>query len=244
MWSLRGILEKIPFDSPVAEDKVPLDFSQLEVPYYIKNGFKASIIYVDDSYPADAACSIYSPKNVVTVVIIMKRKYEAAFSSWLETHGSGGTGVCCKRRELYCHEVAHLIAIIRAFPGDRSSKVREDFLERLRKKFDKSVGAAQNSRALHFVSMEKPGESPSVFDKDHFRYDDDSLNYFQLYQELMFPYDKMVETISSLGEVYKKTKAITFSDVERASLVAEGFFDAFPEKLAAFKDLLAEKLVK
>ena len=242
LWSIQNILEKIPFDTPSAGGDVHLDFSQLAVSYYIKNWFKVSIIYTDDSFPVDAACSIYSPKNAVTVVFIMKRKYENSLRLWLDKRDGNCLDDCCRRRELYCHETAHLIAIIRAYPSDRSSKAREDFLEKLRKKFNKSISIAQNSRAVPFVSMEKPGESPSVFDKDHFRYYDDNLNYFKLYQELVFPYDRMIEAITPLGEIYKNTKSITYSDVAKETFVSKNFFDIFSEKLAAFQELLTEKL--
>ena len=244
LWSVHNILEKIPFDIPVTEDAVHLDFLQLAVSYYVKNWFKVSIIYVDDSYPVDATCTIYSPKNVITVVFFTKRKYEESLNSWIKTREDKYLDDCCRRRELYCHETAHLIAIIRAYPSDRSSMVRDDFLEKLRQKFNKSISIAQNSRAVPFgsVSMEKPGESPSVFDKDHFRYDDDSLNYFKLYQELMFPYDKMLNAITPLGNIYKNTNNVTFGDVARETLVARSFFDVFSDKLADFQELLAEKL--
>jgi hypothetical protein len=59
LWSVQNILEKIPFNSPVTENALHLDFSQLAVPYYVKNGFKVSIFYRDDSYPVDASCVIY-----------------------------------------------------------------------------------------------------------------------------------------------------------------------------------------
>jgi len=247
LWSVYNILEKIPFDAPVTEGAVHLDFSSMAVPYYIKNGFKVSIFYKDDSFPVDAACSIYSPKNVVTVVIIIKRKYEDSLRSWLFTHEDRYLENCCRRRELYCHEVSHLVAIVRAYPSDRSSKVREDFIGKLRGKFNKSINAAENSRAIPLlgsISVESPGESPSVFDKDHFRYDNDSLNFFKLYQELMFPYDRMSNTIAPLIEKYKKTSSITFDDVAREALVAKNFFDIFHEKFTAFQGLLVESLPK
>jgi|TergutMp193P3_1026864.scaffolds.fasta_scaffold00266_13 hypothetical protein len=242
LWSVQQILEKIPFDSPAAGDAVHLDFSQLTVPYYLKNGFKVSIFYKDDSFPVDAVCSIYSPENVVTIVIIIKRKYEENLNSWLNTHENEYLDDCCRRRELYCHEVTHLIAIIRAYPSERSSMAREDFRDKLRRKFDKSINNAQNTKAVSFVSEEKPGESPSVFDKDHFRYDDDSLNYFKLYQELMFPFDKMIIAVTPLSEIYKRESIITFEEVAKETLVAKNFFDIFPEKLTAFLDMLAKKL--
>ena len=239
LWSLNDVLAKIPFNDPPDQNLVDLDFSEIAAPYYVKHDFKVSIIYAD-SLPYEACCSIYSPTNIVTVVIIMKREYESYFRAWL-----GGdmqvTKQCCFRRELYCHEACHLIGIIRAFPSDRSSKAREDFLVKIRDKFEKSVKTAEDIKAVPF-STENLGESPSVFDKDHFCYGDDNLNYFELYKELMFPYDRMVAAIAPLRKKYKKTNSISFDDVAEVTLVSKNFFVIFPEKLKAFQELLAEKL--
>ena len=242
LWSLHDLIKKLPFDSPVEDDAIHMDFSKLAVPYYVKNWFKVSIFYQDDSYPVDAACLIYSPKNIVTVVFIMKKKFENTFKLWFDTQDEKILDDCCRRRELYCHETCHLIAMIRAYPSDRSTKVREDFLIKLKKKFDKSINAAQDSRVVPLVSIENPGESPSVFDKDHFRYENDSLNFFLLYQELMFPYDRMVDSMPLMVEIHKMGNGITFYDVAKKTFVAKNFFDTFPEKLAGFRQLLAEEL--
>jgi len=244
LWSVKSILEEIPFDTPITGDAFHLDFSQLAVPHYVKNGFKVSIVYKDNSFPVDAVCSIYSPKNVVTVVIIMKRKYEESFRLWLDTHDDKYLPDCCRRRELYCHEIAHLIAIIRAYPSDRSSKVREDFLEKLRKKFNKSISNEKTLRAFPLISMEEADSSPAVFEKDHFRYDEDSLNYFKLFQELMLSYDRTVSAISKLSEKYRVTKSITFTDVAKETFATKGFLELFPEKLTELQGVLAEMLIK
>jgi hypothetical protein len=222
-------LFKIPFDSPI-DEPVDLDFSEIAAPYYVKSGFKASIL-CEDSLPYEACCSIYSPKNVVTIVIILKKRYENDFKAWL----NGNTQFldsCCLRRELYCHEACHLIAIIRAFPGDRSSRIQEDFKTKIKEKFAKSVNSAKEQKAVPLVSIEQPGDSPSVFDKDHFRYGNDDLSYFRLYQELMFSHDKMISTLQKLC---KNTKG----DVTKIT-----FFKIFPEKLTAFRKLLLEEMGK
>jgi len=242
LWSVKSILEKIPFDYPVTEDALHIDFSQLAVPYFIKNTFKVSLFFKDNTFPVDASCSIYSPKNVVTVVLVIKRKYEDSLKSWLATKEDEFLVDSCRRRELYCHEISHLIAIIRAYPSNRSSKVREDFIEKLQNKFSKSIAMAQTSKAIPLISVENPGESPSSFDKEHFRYEDDSLNFFKLYQELMFPYDRMEETMATLIEKHKMTNSITFNDVAKAALVPKNFFDVFPEKLVEYQDFLAKNL--
>jgi hypothetical protein len=138
--------------------------------------------------------------------------------------------------------VALLIAIMRAFPSDRSSQAKEDFITKIKEKFAKSVKRAEDKKAVSLISTERLGKSPSVFDKDHFRYGDDNLNYFDLYKELMFPYDRMINAIGPLSEKYKKTNIITVDDVAEVTLVSKDFFDIFPEKLVAFQELLAEKM--
>jgi hypothetical protein len=192
LWSLHDVLKEVPFDTPITEQAVHLDFSRMAVPYYLKDGFRVSFLYADDSYPSDAACLIYSPRNVVTIVIILKRKFEDALKARLTNPDDAILlELCCRRRELYCHEICHLVAIMRAFPSERSSKAREDFIEKLREKFAKSMSEAENSMSVPLVSVESRGDSPSVFDKDHFRYGNDNLNYFRLYDQLMLNYDTM-----------------------------------------------------
>jgi len=242
LWSLKDVLAKIPFDEPPSDNLVALDFSEINASYYIKNNFKAVIIY-KDSLPYEASCSIYCPKNTVVVVVIIKKEYEDAFRA-LKSGDKSVLQKCCLRRELYSHEVSHLIAIMRAFPSDRSSQARVEFIEKIKEKFNKSVETAQDKKAIPFASKEELGRSPSVFDKDHFRYGDDNLNYFDLYKELMFPYDNMISSIEPLREINKKSKGITFDDVAEVTLVSKGFFDIFPEKLTAFQQLLVEKLFK
>jgi len=242
LWSLNEVLEKIPFDNPPDSDPVDIDFSEIAAPHYVKNNFKVSIIY-EDSLPYEACCSIYSPKNVVTIVIIMKRIYEEYFKAW-KNGDKQFLNQCCFRRELYCHEACHLIAIIRAFPSDRSSKARDDFLEKIKEKFSKFINTAEEIKAVPLVSAENPNVSPSIFDKEHFRYSNDSVNYFGLYQELMLPYDRMVNAIEPLCEVFKKTKNISFEDVAHETLVSQNFFDIFPEKLTVLRELLSKKIFR
>ena len=240
LWSLRNILEKIPFDSPVIGKAVHLDFSDAAVPYYVKSGFKVSIIYTDDSFPVDAACSIYSPKNTVTVVIMVKRKFEDTFKVWLDKHEDAYFEICCRRRELYCHETCHLVAIIRAFPSCRSSMVRADFLKKIKAKFDKSINGAENSMSIPLVSGEKPGESPSVFDKDHFRYENDDLNYFRLYDELMLDHEAMRKALKAICGSGKMT--IYLEDISRETLAPLSFFQLFPDKINTIRELLTARL--
>jgi len=241
LWSLKEVIAKIPFDNPSDSDTVDIDFSEIAAPYYVKQGFKVSIIY-EDSLPYEACCSIYSPKNVVTIVIIMKRVYESNFKAW---QGGDKTFLkqSCFRRELYTHESCHLIAIIRAFPSDRSSRAREDFINKIKEKFSKTVNTAEEIKAVPLISAETPSASPSVFDKEHFRYSNDDVNYFKLYQELMLPYDRLVDAIEPLYDILEKTMNITIEDVARETFVSENFFTLFPEKLTVLKELLSKRIV-
>jgi hypothetical protein len=240
LWSLKDVLTKIPFDKPVDSEQLTLDFSGLDVPYYVKTGFKVLFVY-NDSIPYAASCSIYSPKDTVVVVIVMRKQYEEAFKTWLESHDPGVLDSCCLRRELYCHEICHLIAIIRAFPSDRSSKVREDFIARIKEKFSKSVNSAEELKPVP-ISMERLGASPSAFDKDHFRYDNDGLNYFRLYQELMLNYEKMIDAVQALCSTITGGRSITLNDIAQQTLVPRHFFQLFPEKFTALQELLAEEI--
>jgi hypothetical protein len=241
LWSLKDVLAKIPFDVP-SEGLVDLDFSEIAAPYYVKDVFKVSFVY-KDSLPYEACCTIYSPRRVVTVVIIMKRQYEDSLKKWIGDHTQAvDTG--CLRRELYCHETCHLVAIIRAFPSDRSSRVREDFIAKIKEKFAKSVDSAEELKAVPLVSLDPEGASPSAFDKDHFRYGNDTLNYFRLYQELMLNYDKMIIAVEHLCAQIAKTRPITFRDVAQETLIYMYFFQLFPEKLTEFKELLVEEMGK
>lgn len=238
LWSLKAILDKIPFDTPV-DNVSELDFSELAVPYYVKYDFKVSILY-EDSLPYEASCAIYSPKHKVTVVIILKKQYEYSLKAWLAGNAQVRTQ-CCRRRELYCHETCHLIAIIRAFPSDRYARVREDFIAKIKEKFAKSIASAEGLKAVPFISVEQADTSPSAFDKEHFRYSNDSLNYFRLYQELMLVHSKMTSAVKKLCNLDRQ---ITFDDVAQETLVSYEFFQLFPEKLTELKELLLEEMSK
>ena len=241
--ALQQVIEKIPFDSP-ASGLIDVDFSELAVPYHVKNSFNLSIDY-EDLLPYEASCSIYSPKNKVTVVLIMRKEYEEDLRAY--NNGDNTTlDNCCLRRELYCHEVCHLIAIIRAYSSNRDSRVREEFIHRIQNKFTKSMGNAMNKKAVpweNFASIESLNISPSSFDKEHFRYDDDSLNYFKLYEELMLPEDKMFAAAEKLANI-ARTKQLNYSDVAKETFVSKRFFDLFPDKRDRLNELIVEELNK
>jgi len=237
LWSMQDVLKAIPFNSPTGET-VHLDFSKMAVPYYVRNGFKVSIFFVDDTFPVDASCSIFSPQNIVTIVIIIKRRFEEALSTWLKRGDDSVFASCCRRRELYCHETSHLIAIIRAYPSDRSSKVRQDFLDKIKEKFEASIHADQSSMTIRLISEERPGDSPSVFDKDHFRYKDDNLNYFRLYAELMLDYDTLRDALKNINAFARPF--IRIDEISKQTLVSSQFFTIFPDKIIDIRKILEE----
>jgi hypothetical protein len=234
---MQEILKAIPFNIPTGEN-VHLDFSKMAVPYYVKEGFKVSIFYVDDTFPVDASCSIFSPQEIVTIVIMIKGKFEDALGTWLKRDDVSVFNSCCRRRELYCHEASHLIAIIRAFPSNRYSKVRQDFLEKIRRKFEASIHAEQSFMAIGLISGERPGDSPSVFDKDHFRYEGDNLNYFRLYAELMLDYDTLRNALKNICAANKPY--ITLDEIAEQTFVPSQFFTIFPEKITEIRKILEE----
>ncbi|MDR1031193.1 MAG: hypothetical protein LBL76_10030 [Treponema sp.] len=244
LWSLKAILDKIPFNEPVDKSKMVLDFSKIDVPYYVKHDFKVFFIYTDE-LRYEASCSIYSPEKKVGVVIFMKKKYEKSLKQWC-TNGQDSTKQlddCCLRRELYCHEACHLIAIIRAYPCVRSSLVRDDFLAQINKKFEKAVAKNEELKDVP-ISLEKTGSSPSVFDKDHFRYENDDLNYFRLYAELMFSYEYMMDAVKSLSIKIETGNSITLDDIAQQTFISSNFFNFFPEKLTALREFLAEEMME
>jgi len=241
--SLQQILEKIPFDKP-SLNPVDINFSKIAAPCHVKDVFNLSIEY-ENLLPYQASCSIYTPKNKVTVVIVMKKEFEEA----LVTYNNGDFSTldqCCLRREIYCHEVCHLSAIIRAYSSNRDSRIREEFIKRIEDKFTISMGNAVNKNTVpweNFAAIEPQNTSPSAFDKEHFRYADDSLNYFQLYENLMLPEDKMFEAAGKLAEI-SKVRQLNYNDVAKETFVSKRFFDLFPEKRDKLNELIVEELNK
>jgi hypothetical protein len=239
LWAMQDILKKIPFDRP-AGGAVHLNFSDMQVPYYVKNGFRVSIFYEDETFPLDAVCCIFSPQNTVTIVIIIKQKFEDALDRWLRTGDSSKLDLCYRRRELYCHEICHLFAIITAYPSNRSRSVRKDFEAKIKKKFDDSIRADQSMAASGFISQEGPNDSPSDFDKDHFRYENDHLNYFLLYAELMLPYDTLFELLKRVCSTKEPGEPIYPTEILRGTCVQPLFFIKFPDKRADIRKILEE----
>ncbi|MDR2702327.1 MAG: hypothetical protein LBB72_07845 [Spirochaetaceae bacterium] len=236
---MQDILKSIPFDKPAGKT-VHLDFSRMEVPYYVKNWFKVSIFYEDDTFPVDAVCSIFSPQDTVTIVIVIKRKFEDALNRWIKNNDASILDLCYRRRELYSHETSHLIAIIRSYPSNRSQKVRKDFEAKIRKKFYDSIGTDQSMMDSGFISQEKPNDSPSDFEKDHFCYENDNLNYFKLYAELMLPYNTLYDSLKKVCSTKKPGDFFSIGEILEGTLVEPSFFIKFPDKESEIRSILKE----
>ena len=239
LWTMKDILENIPFNRPAGE-AVHLNFSDMEVPYYVKNWFRISIFYVDDTFPSDAVSLIVSVKNSLTLVMIIKQRYEENLRIWLENGDASIYDLCCRRRELYCHETCHLIAIIMAYPSNRSKMVRKDFEAKIRKKFNDSICADQSMMTSGFISQEGPNDSPSDFDKDHFHYENDNLNYFGVYAELMLPYDTLYNALKNLCSTRKPGEFLYINEILQGTCVHPTFLIKFPDKKAEIIKILEE----
>lgn len=59
---------------------------------------------------------------------------------------------------------------------------------------------------------------------------------------MILPYDRMKNAVASLCDNIKKTGAITFDDVAKETFVSKDFFDIFPEKLTALRELLSKEI--
>jgi len=115
--SIKGILEQIPLDNPVTADRFFIDPSKTDnVPQHLKTKFQIMFRYQLGT-PYAAACLIYSPKDTVTVVIIIKKEYEMFFHAFLKNFPTDKQLIqVCSRRSVYVHEICHMIAVIRLFP--------------------------------------------------------------------------------------------------------------------------------
>jgi hypothetical protein len=233
--SIKGILDKIPLDNCFISDRLfikPADLNN--VPYYLKNNFQIVFRYKND-IPYDAACLIYSPKNVVTVVIIIKKKYESLFEDFLNSFPTDkDINDICSRRSIYVHEICHLVAAIKLFPDNYITSTRQAFRKKVEAKFGKEVDDAEDKQ--FFAHFEK-NIPPFIFSNDHFQYEGDKLNYNELYQEIMISDEKIKETVKKMfdSKMYKKLKIYPIHEwISILTQVDQGFFIAFSNKKEVF----------
>jgi hypothetical protein len=233
--SIKGILDEIPLDAPVIPDRVFIDPSKLEkVPQYLKSNFKIMFRYKLGT-PYDAACLIYSPKDTVTVVVIINKKYEMLFHTFLKNFPTDkDLQEICTRRSIYVHEICHLIAAIALFPNNYDTATRQIFRQKVSAKFGQEINEADGRQ--FFAHFEKT-VPPFIFSNDHFRYTGDEYNYYELYQEIMISDDQISEAVNKMFEpkmvdklrgfpLNKWIAIITYIDPE--------FFDVFIDKKEVF----------
>jgi hypothetical protein len=176
-----------------------------------------------------------SPENnyTYTVIIIINKKFELDFQNQetINDFLKRDYRMVCRRRELYCHEVCHLVAIIRAFPSYRDKPSTLNFLsnilngnnedyvktrvETLEKKFFQKTKESFNSvlsglkTMLVFnitLSFNDFEDTPSEFDRDHFPYAEDELNYFKLFSEFMVSDKKLRKHMGKFSEYIRAGK--------------------------------------
>jgi len=231
--SIDGILEKIPFDRPEARNRFIIETNDLsDIPYHIRRFIDVCFIY-SANVAFDACCVLQKTISIYTVIIIINKKFESDFQQQetITDFLNRDYKTVCRRRELYCHEVCHLTAIIRAFPSYRDKPSQFNFLSRifidnyektkvesLEKKFYQKTKESFNNvlsglrTMLTFnitLSFNDFENTPSDFDRDHFPYADDDLNYFKLFSEFMVSDKKIKKHIGKIIEYIKEGKIET-----------------------------------
>ena len=233
--SIKGILEMIPLDTPFVDDRFFIKPSELNnVPQYLKSNFQIMFRYKPNT-PYEAACLIYSPEKTVTVVIIINKKYETLFHSFLRHFPTNKQLIdVCSRRSIYVHETCHLVAAIKLFPNNYDAATRQIFKDKVAAKFGKEMNDAEGKQFfLHFEGT----VPPFIFSNDHFQYDGDKLNYNELYQEIMITDEQIKETVKKMfgEEMREKLKVFPINEwIAMLIQIAPGFFLAFSNKKEIF----------
>jgi hypothetical protein len=228
--SVRGILNCIPFDKPFISNRFNISTDELKgIPLFIRQFFDIAFIYSDKAQ-FEACCILQKAENTYTIIIIIQKRFEIDF------HKQESTSIflnrnyidVCRRRALYCHEVCHLIAIIRAFPSHQNYQDNKSFLKNILFKFVRSPSVIEDEKK--FFSKTKKSfkkilnniqallpfslpadfndkdDPPDDFDREHFPYKGDELNYFKLFGELMVSDKDLKKVIEKLQEHKKEGK--------------------------------------
>ena len=229
--SIGGILEKIPFDRPELRNRFIIETNELNgIPYHVRRYFDICFIYTDN-VKFDACCVLQKTVSTYTIIIVIKKKFETDFQQQ-EAIGnflSRNYKTVCRRRELYCHEVCHLVAIIRAFPSYRDApshkkfffglfetynvkakveSLEKIFFQKTKESFTRGLNDLRTTLVYNIpLSFNDFADTPSEFDRDHFPYADDDLNYFKLFSEFMASDKKLRRHIEKIPE-YKKVGKI------------------------------------
>jgi hypothetical protein len=230
--SISGILSNIPFDRFELRSRFIIETNELkDIPFYIRRYFDICFIYTND-VEFDACCVLQKTLLTYTIIIIIKKEFETNFQQQEATSDflSRDYSKVCRRRELYCHEVCHLIAIIRAFPSYQFESTRKDFFLKLSKifidktniesqekkffqktkeSFKKSLGGIKTMLTYNIpLSFNDFENTPTEFDRDHFPYTGDDLNYFKLFSELMVSNKKLKKQIEKIPEYIRYGKIV------------------------------------
>ena len=235
--SIQAICKRMPLITPVISDRIFIKPAELtNVPQRLKRKFEIVLRY-KLNIPFKAACLIYSPKEVVTVVIIINKKYETIFHQFLKQFPNDKhLDDACERRSVYIHEMCHLAAAIRLFPEKYDASTRGEFVEAIETKF----GVALND-AEFFAHFERTAP-PFVLNNDHFSFSDDRFNYYDLYQELMISDDEIKETVAKMfdPEMYNKLKIFPKNLwIAMLTHINPAFFSVFNDKREKFREEIA-----
>jgi len=272
--SINGILEKIPFDRPEIRNRFLIETNDLNgIPFHIRRFIDVCFIY-SANVSFDACCVLQKTISIYTVIIIINKKFELNFQQQetISDFLKRDYVMVCRRRELYCHEVCHLVAIVRAFPDYRDKPSQLNFLSRifnenyeknkvesLEKRFfqktkESFINVLSGLKAmLDFninLSFNDFEDTPSDFDRDHFPYADDDLNYFKLFSEFMVSDKKLKKHVGKIPEYIREGKIETvgnhfnfersFRDLLHVEL--SYIFKKAPEKRQIIIDEIQRKL--
>jgi hypothetical protein len=226
---LEGILSRVPFKEPYLSDRFNIATNELSgLPDIVKRFFDITFIYTQKAR-FEACCILQKAEKTYTIIIIMAKDYELDFKKQCDIPNilERDLSKVCRRRELYCHEICHLIAIIRAFPDYVSVSENNSFIKKLfyrwcneirnekeffaitRSSFRTTLTDIETLIKMSFpVSFTSIGDSPSDFNKDHFPYPGDELNYFRLFNELMVKDADLEKMIEKLPERIRDKKAV------------------------------------
>jgi len=238
--SIQGICERIPFITPVVEDRIFIKPSELtNVPQRLKSKFEIVLRY-KLNIPYKAACLIYSPKEVVTIVIIINKRYESLFHQYLKQFPNDRhLNDACERRSVYMHEMCHLSAAIRLFPENYDINTRRDFVTAIETKFCIALKDAEGGQFFAHFERTVP---PFIFNNDHFSFNDDKFNYHDLYQELMISDDEIKKTVEKMfePETHNKLKKFPINLwIAMLTHIDPAFFMVFGEKREKFLEEIA-----
>jgi len=233
--SIQGIIGRIPLITAVTDDRIFIKPSGLSnVPQHLKSNFEIVLRY-KSGIPYKAACLIYSPKKVVTIVIIINKKYESDFQQFLKVFpNTKYLYDACERRSVYIHEICHLAAAIKLFPDNYDTNTRKKFVAAIEKKFGVELKDAEDKP--FFTHFEKT-VPPFLFDDDHFSFDNDKLDYHEIYQELMISDDGIKEAVTKMFEPEMQNKLKMFPRhqwIVILTQVAPAFFAVFYNKVEKF----------